>query len=144
MSGPREVRTRGGVSQAARIPLELCLTSNVRTESVRGYGGHHLGRFLRRGHPVALCTDDSGVFQTTLSTEFAHAARAFALRGAAPGCAARLCAEGGGAGRGVCVCAEADMVALVECAIEAAFTSGDIKAALRRRLERFRDAWEAR
>ena len=63
------------------IPLELCLTSNVRTESVRGYADYHLGRYLERKHPVVLCTDDSGVFQTALSREFAHAAHAFSLAG---------------------------------------------------------------
>lgn len=34
---------------------------------------------LCTGHPVVLCTDDSGVFQTTLSKEYAIAAQAFKL-----------------------------------------------------------------
>eukprot|EP00892_Ulva_mutabilis_P003273 jgi/Ulvmu1/1317/UM011_0045.1 len=103
---------------SAGIPLELCLTSNVRTESVKGYPGHHLGRYLQRKHPVVLCTDDSGVFQTTLSKELAHAAHAFSLQ-------------------------EADMVTLVEYGIQAAFVPEDVKTALTRRLQHFLQASSA-
>jgi len=31
------------------------------------------------GHPVVLCTDDSGVFSTSLSQEYDHARQAFQL-----------------------------------------------------------------
>ena len=34
---------------------------------------------LLAGHPVVLCTDDQGVFQTSLSKEYAIAAWAFQL-----------------------------------------------------------------
>jgi hypothetical protein len=34
---------------------------------------------LLAGHPVVLCTDDSGVFNTTLSKEYSIAAHAFHL-----------------------------------------------------------------
>ena len=34
---------------------------------------------LSAGHPVVLCTDDQGVFQTSLSKEYAIAAHAFRL-----------------------------------------------------------------
>ena len=64
---------------ATRIPVEVCLTSNLKTQSVATLGEHVCARLLRAGHPVALCTDDSGVFDTTLSAEFLMAAEAFGL-----------------------------------------------------------------
>ena len=64
---------------AARIPVELCLTSNVLTASVPTMEEHHWVQFTAAGVRVALCTDDSGVFNTCLSREFALAAEAFHL-----------------------------------------------------------------
>lgn len=68
------------VLRKAGIPLELCLTSNVKTESVPGYAEHHFHKvYLLQQIPTILCTDDSGVFSTTLSREYALAAAAFEL-----------------------------------------------------------------
>jgi hypothetical protein len=38
-------------------------------------------QYLEAGHPVCLCTDDSGVFQTTLTDEYLHAAKTFSVQG---------------------------------------------------------------
>lgn len=62
-----------------KIPIELCLTSNVKCNTVSGYPDHHLGFWLQRRHPVSLCTDDKGVFGTSLSEEYYLAAQHFAL-----------------------------------------------------------------
>ena len=69
---------------AARgIPLEVCLTSNLRTGALArqlgrdsaGYQQHPLASFFRRGLPVTLSSDDPAMFETTLSTEYLQAHR---------------------------------------------------------------------
>ncbi len=59
---------------ARRIPIEVCLTSNVLTDSVASYADHHVREYLQLGHPLVLCTDDCGVFATTLTREYELAA----------------------------------------------------------------------
>lgn len=69
---------------AARgIPLEVCLTSNLRTGALArqlgrhsaGYEQHPLASLFRRGIPVTLSSDDPAMFETTLNTEYLQARR---------------------------------------------------------------------
>jgi adenosine deaminase len=62
-----------------QTPLEICLTSNRRTETIESHELHPGAEYARRAHPLALCTDDCGVFETTLSDEYRLAARAWQL-----------------------------------------------------------------
>ncbi|XP_066505567.1 adenosine deaminase-like protein [Hoplias malabaricus] len=61
------------------IPLELCLTSNVKGLTVPSYDEHHFQYWYKRRHPCVLCTDDKGVFCTDLSQEYQLAASTFGL-----------------------------------------------------------------
>ena len=64
-----------------RVPLELCPSSNVIGQTVVGYSEHHFKEWgpLSRDHPIAICTDDMGVFKTSLSKEYSLIARHFSL-----------------------------------------------------------------
>ncbi|KAF5205744.1 adenosine deaminase-like protein, partial [Thalictrum thalictroides] len=63
----------------SRIPVEICLTSNILTECVISINNHHFDDLYKSKHPIALCTDDTGVFSTSLSHEYRLAASAFGL-----------------------------------------------------------------
>jgi len=65
--------------QQSGIPIEMCITSNIVTHSVKTYCEHHFHEFMRRNHPLALNTDDAGVMSTTLSREYGVAAYHFNL-----------------------------------------------------------------
>jgi adenosine deaminase len=62
-----------------RIPLEVCLTSNVQTRTVRTLRKHPFKLYLELGLRVTLNTDNTTVSNTTISKEYAHAAGAFGL-----------------------------------------------------------------
>jgi len=53
-----------------RIPLEVCVTSNVCTGAVGSLAAHPLRRLYDAGVPLTLSTDDPGVFRCTLRQEF--------------------------------------------------------------------------
>lgn len=65
--------------RASGVPVEACLSSNVRCGTVASFALHHFGALRAHGHPVVLCTDDKGVFGTTLSNEYRLAAEHFSL-----------------------------------------------------------------
>jgi aminodeoxyfutalosine deaminase len=62
-----------------RIPLEVCLTSNLATGVVRRLEDHPLRQFLESGLVVTLNSDDPAMFGTSLQGEFVLAAKHFGL-----------------------------------------------------------------
>lgn len=65
--------------KSSKIPVEICLTSNITTASVASIDIHHFLDLYNAKHPLVLCTDDSGVFSTSLSGEYKLASSAFSL-----------------------------------------------------------------
>ncbi|KAF5944313.1 hypothetical protein HYC85_018390 [Camellia sinensis] len=63
--------------KSCKIPVEICLTSNIRTETISSVDVHHFVDLYNAEHPTVLCTDDSGVFSTSLSGEYILASSAF-------------------------------------------------------------------
>lgn len=62
-----------------RIPLNMCLTSNVRLGVVASYEKHPAYDYLRAGIPITLGTDDPSFFGKTLSEELAIFAKTFGV-----------------------------------------------------------------
>ena len=62
-----------------RIPLEICLSSNVHTGSVASLAAHPFKLYLDRGFRVTLNTDDRLMSDTTMTKEFAIAVETFGL-----------------------------------------------------------------
>lgn len=81
----RKFRAQGsgpGPSSAQQRPplIEVCPTSNRFTLNHSTYGEHpHLQTWLTNEYPIAISTDDAGVFATNLSNEFLNVVRAFRL-----------------------------------------------------------------
>ncbi len=60
-----------------QIPLEVSITSNVRTGAVASLALHPLRKLFDAGVPVTLNTDDPALFGTTLAREFEIARQEF-------------------------------------------------------------------
>jgi adenosine deaminase len=62
-----------------RIPLEICVSSNVHTGSVRSLREHPFKMYFDRGFRVTLNTDDRLMSDTTMTKEFGIAVEEFGL-----------------------------------------------------------------
>jgi len=62
-----------------QIPIEICLSSNVRTGCCASLRDHPLPEYLERGLLVTLNTDDPEMFETTLNGEYELAGETFGL-----------------------------------------------------------------
>lgn len=61
------------------IPLEICITSNVRTGAVASFEQHPVRRLFDAGVPIVINTDDPALFGCTLSGEYALLHQRFAF-----------------------------------------------------------------
>jgi adenosine deaminase len=53
-----------------RVPLEMCISSNVQTKAVESYKSHPIKNYLNHGIPVTVNTDNTTVSNTTLEEEY--------------------------------------------------------------------------
>jgi aminodeoxyfutalosine deaminase len=60
-----------------QIPLEVCITSNVRTGAVGSVAEHPVRKLFDAGVPIVLNTDDPALFGCSLKSEFELARREF-------------------------------------------------------------------
>jgi aminodeoxyfutalosine deaminase len=60
-----------------KIPLEICVSSNLRTGAVRSLAVHPVRRLYDAGVPIILNSDDPAMFGCTLTGEYELAAREF-------------------------------------------------------------------
>lgn len=66
------------VIRTSGIPVEVCLTSSVKTRAVESYQGLQK-HVMKNGENMVLCTEHAGVFGTSLSMEFAIASRTYSM-----------------------------------------------------------------
>jgi len=66
---------------AQRIPLEISITSNVRTGAVSSYAEHPVRKLFDAGVPLILNTDDPALFDAHLVGEYEIAAQRFGFTG---------------------------------------------------------------
>ena len=63
--------------RASNIPLEISISSNVRTGSVNSVADHPVRKLCDAGVPIILNTDDPALFGCTLTSEYELARTAF-------------------------------------------------------------------
>ncbi|KAJ7133384.1 Metallo-dependent hydrolase [Mycena epipterygia] len=51
--------------------IEICLSSNILCKTVSKLDDHHIRYYLQHDHPIAICTDDTLPFRTSLLGEYA-------------------------------------------------------------------------
>lgn len=92
---------------AEKIPLEVCLTSNVATGAVASLADHPISAFREAGVVVTINSDDPPMFNTTLNREYEIAAELLGLD-------------------------ESGVADLAQTAVEASFASDQVKQQLGR------------
>ncbi|HET9180714.1 MAG TPA: adenosine deaminase [Candidatus Angelobacter sp.] len=60
-----------------QVPVEICISSNLRTRVCADFGEHPLKKFFDEGLMVTLNTDDPAMFQTSLCREYELAVEEF-------------------------------------------------------------------
>ncbi len=65
----------------APIPIEICPSSNLATKSIESLEQHPFNDFysLNKSYPMCICTDDSGIFNTSTTKEQFLIAETFKL-----------------------------------------------------------------
>jgi aminodeoxyfutalosine deaminase len=62
-----------------QVPVEMCITSNLRTGACKELQEHPVRKFFDEGLMVTLSTDDPAMFQTSLNKEFEIAQQEFSF-----------------------------------------------------------------
>jgi adenosine deaminase len=62
-----------------RIPLEICVTSNVQTNAVESFADHPIRKYMDRGVRITLNTDNRTVSDTTITEEYYRAVEHYNL-----------------------------------------------------------------
>ncbi|HEV7519978.1 MAG TPA: adenosine deaminase [Candidatus Angelobacter sp.] len=60
-----------------QVPLEICITSNLRTGACKELQEHPVKKFFDEGLMITLSTDDPAMFQTSLNKEYEIAKQEF-------------------------------------------------------------------
>jgi len=53
-----------------KIPIEICLSSNLKTKIVSDLEYHPVKEYVREGYNISICSDDPLIFQTNQSREY--------------------------------------------------------------------------